>query len=141
MLIQLPDRVWMDILDWLRAHRRKLAIKFNKFGDRTFADICQHWLHEHVQNVQLGILHIDLIGRLNVWRNGYGWRPVPIADVPMPENITAFQEIRIQYLDPRVFNFLRQILAKNHNINHSINNLTIDSGNIYFRSVEEIMGR
>ena len=110
MQIQLSIDVWMDVLDWLRGYRRELAEKCNQLGDRMFVnDICGLWLHKRCTNVKLGPLIIEAKdvsakdglstskkrGQLGVWKSST-YVQVPFAEVPMPENITAFSSVRIE---------------------------------------------
>ena len=97
MLIQLPIEVWMDILDWLRGHRRELAEKCEQTKDKTFSEILQIWLHKCSRNIQLSRLLIapkavcykegafnKYEGRL-VRMQGSNYLdsvPVPFTDVP-----------------------------------------------------------
>jgi hypothetical protein len=95
----------MEILDFMRGHRRQLAAKCNQLGDRTFvSDICQHWLHKYTLNVQMRSLLIKpgkiydkdgmvkTNGLLDVYDSSTRG-PVPFVQVQMAEHI---REIRIQ---------------------------------------------
>jgi hypothetical protein len=102
----------MDVLDFLREYRQELAEKCNQLGDRMFVnDICGLWLHKRCRNVKLGYLYIEAKdvssndglsqpkkrGQLIVWKSStYGDVQVPFAEVPMPENITSFEKIKIE---------------------------------------------
>jgi hypothetical protein len=109
---QLPAEVWMDVLDWLRGHRREFAAKCDQLGDRRFSQICQCWLHEHTKNVQLGCLRIESLKQFNkdarveevavlntlaADQDG-SCSPirVPFAEFPMPENINSIFEIDLK---------------------------------------------
>ena len=119
---QLPIEVWMEILDFLRGHRRELAAKFNQFGDYMFSEFYQHWLHKYTKNVRLGLLTIEREimfnkegkeesnGLLKVCFPLVRWYQakrvisdrdhrrfkVPFADVPLPENVTGCKELQIR---------------------------------------------
>jgi hypothetical protein len=101
----------MDILDWLRAHRREVAAKCNKLGDRTFSDICQNWLHnpKYTKNVQLGSLSVrsenvltddglqKIRGILKIrGPNLDGPVRIPFAKVPVPENVSGFKQMDVK---------------------------------------------
>ena len=97
----------MEILDFLRGHRREMAAKFNKLGDHAFSEIYQHWLHKYTKNVRLGFLCIEsanvfdkdgktkTIGLLKVYDDGRKVR-VPFPQLPIPENVTGFRELEIR---------------------------------------------
>ena len=132
MLIQLPNEVWMDILDWLRGYRFILA--FSQIGDRQFNEIVQHWLHKWTKNVCIDLdikslffpyykpetpmrsraCLFNLTERM--WGHGH-WSPLgfPFAEGPMPENMD-FRQINIEFLDAKVLTFLRQMQSKFTNI-------------------------
>jgi hypothetical protein len=109
---QLPLEAWMEILEWLRGYRRQLAAKINQLGDRTFVEICQHWLHKYSKDVQLGELWINYEIMFNNFDGELGKIPrlmvsiedepykvkVPFAQVPMPANITGFVALHIRYI-------------------------------------------
>jgi hypothetical protein len=99
---------WFDLLAFLsRPHLGKLS---SHIGNRRFATIVQTFLHKYVRQITLG--GINLIetkkgdendhsskARVNLWQK-YRWgrEEFPLADGPMPENITDFQAIQLRFI-------------------------------------------
>jgi hypothetical protein len=111
---QLPNEVWMDIMDWLRGYR--FLLTFSQIGDRQFNEIVQHWLHKWTKNVCIDLdikslffpyykpetpmrsqaCLFNLTERM--WGHGH-WSPLgfPFAEGPMPENMD-FRQINIEWV-------------------------------------------
>jgi hypothetical protein len=74
-------------------------VKFNEVCDREFSDICQKWLHEWIKDVCLEGLEIDTDGDdgKSVRLRNQAPDTVQFAEVEMPDNIKAFEWIRIRF--------------------------------------------
>jgi hypothetical protein len=104
----LPSETWTNIFGFVP--RPQLAELVPQIGDWRFAEKAQYYLHEYGK-ISLGYLHIR---RSTSWmnrKNGppivklcndedyeheyFGW-DFPMADVPIPKNITNFEGIHIR---------------------------------------------
>jgi hypothetical protein len=104
----LPLETWTNIFGFVP--RPQLAELVPQIGDWRFAEKAQYYLHEFGR-ITLGDLHIR---RSTSWINRkgipiiklcddddyeheyFGW-DFPMADVPIPKNITNFEEIHIRF--------------------------------------------
>ena len=141
MLIQLPPETWMLILGWLQQHDFVKKLNQLTVVDRHFSEMAQHWLHDFRKRQKIGKLRFYTerdghVGSLILdrafprWTSEEGrnplmrkwmspvddWTTVPIAEAPLPENITGFESITIEYFDTKMLAFLRAIQPLLHNL-------------------------
>jgi hypothetical protein len=112
---------WYDLLAFLS--RPKLAHFSLGVGNRRFASIVQTFLHKYVRQITLRPINVleTTNGSANADGNDHskarviswksyrlGREEFPVADWPMPENITNFESIQLRFVE-----FYRKIAIKN----------------------------
>jgi hypothetical protein len=96
---------WYDLLAFLsRPHLGQFAWLI---GNRRFASIVQTFLHKYVRQITLRPINLTEMAmkmaiqgtRVILWRkNRWGREEFPVADGPMPENITNFESIKLRFV-------------------------------------------
>jgi hypothetical protein len=96
---------WYDLLAFLT--RLQLGQLASSIGNRRFPSIVQTFLHKYVRQITLRPINLSETTnvnkrskvRVNLWKNdGWSNEEFPLADWPMPENITNFQSIQLRFV-------------------------------------------
>jgi hypothetical protein len=104
---------WYDLLAFLS--RPQLGQVASHIGNRRFASILQGFLHKYLQQITLPPINISKTTNedandppkaiVNLWHSKkWGTEELPLADWPMPENITNFESIKLRFV--RYYNCL-----------------------------------